>query len=61
MVEMPHTISSKHAVVLTFEDTQTTRGAVPGTWRGHGLTHGTVVPVLASVIYRRHVSTRVYV
>ena len=61
MVEMSNTISSKHAVVLTFEDTQTTRGAVPGTWRGHGLTHGTVVPVLASVIYRRHVNTRVYV
>ena len=45
MVEVSDTISGKHAVMFSLEDTLTTGGAMPGPGWGDGLTDSTIVPM----------------
>ena len=44
MIEMAHTISGEHTMVLPFQHTYTTYSAVPGTRRRYGFTDSTIVP-----------------
>merc|ERR1719500_854235 len=42
VVEMSHTVPSKHAVVLPLEHTDPTHSTVPGPRGGHSLAHSTI-------------------
>ena len=58
MVEVTDTIPGKHAVMLPLEDTLTTGGAMPGSGRGDGLAHSTVVPVFSPGIGRQSIQDK---
>ena len=44
MISMPDTISDKHAMMLSLQNTNATNVTMPGSWWGDRLTSSTKIP-----------------